>query len=395
MPNVASELPPGRRDLLRRAGYGACIALLAVLATLTYRQSSQYKNLFVLFKETIKRNPGCWLAYNYLGNEFLKMGQIDEAKRLFEATIIVKRDHSGAHHNLGLVWERKGLLKDAEREYREEIKCAPDAPQSYDGLAMLVARQGRVGEALELCRISEKIEPKYARAYNNEGRILQMCGRFEESIRPLETAAELGEGEFVDAECNLAASLEAVGQAKEAEGRYRTTIDRHPDSVEAHCGIGRLLLAMRRFDAAKSQFSTALRLNDKSADAQIGVAQILGLKSHWKEALAHYRRAAELEPKNIDAIKGVAGILGQCPDRSLRDGAEAVAAARRADDLANHRRPDCLQVLAAAYAEAGQLDEAIAAAQKALNLAATAKLPALENILREQIRSYENQRPER
>ena len=81
--------------ILRPAGYLAGVALLAVLATLTWRQSSQYNGHFVLFPETIKRNPGCWLASNYLGNELLKMGRTGDAVKLFQATLQVNPGHSG------------------------------------------------------------------------------------------------------------------------------------------------------------------------------------------------------------------------------------------------------------------------------------------------------------
>ena len=272
-------------------------------------------------------------------------------------------------------------------------------PTSYTALTKLLARQGRFAEAIRQCRTAEKvaeaIDPKYAPPYyNNEGQILQQCGRFEESIPLLQKAVELAGGEYTDAECNLAKSLLATGQAEEAAKRYLAAIGRAPDCAEAHCGLGQLLYAAGKFDAAMGQFKTALKINEKSADAHIGVAQTL-LKGPWaqaKEALTHYRRAAEIEPTNIEALKGVAVILGQSPLHSLRDGAEALKIARRADDLTGHRRPDVLQVLAGAYSEAGQLDEAIATTKKALDLAIEQKQPQLERLLRELLRLYENQK---
>jgi Flp pilus assembly protein TadD len=104
--------------------------------------------------------------------------------------------------------------------------------------------------------------------------------------------------------------------------------------------------------------------------------------------LKHYRRAAKLEPNSAEALMGAAMILGQCPDRSLRNGREAVELARRADDLSGHRRPEVLQVLAGAYSEAGQMDEAVATAKKALDLAIQQKQPQIERVLRQRLREW-------
>ncbi len=67
---VAATL--GHRRLWHRpAGYVWCIALLAVLAGLTWQQSRMYADAETLYRTTIDRNPNCWMAYNNLGNRML------------------------------------------------------------------------------------------------------------------------------------------------------------------------------------------------------------------------------------------------------------------------------------------------------------------------------------
>jgi tetratricopeptide (TPR) repeat protein len=385
------EVPPGGRGLARTVGYAMCVALLAVLAALTWRQSSQYKDLNTLFQETLHRNPGCWLAYNYLGNELLKNGQIDDAVKLFRMTLKVKPDHAGAHQNLASCYERRGQLDDAEREYREAIKYEPDDPKSYNSLAMLLARRGRFREAVDLCRVAQRREPQYAWWIDDKwGQILQMCGKYEESIPLFKESVELSEGQNVEAQCDLAISYQATGRPQKALACYGAAIRQEPKYIRAYCGLGRLLQAGGQYDLAMSRFKTALIINDKSAEAHVCMALALRLRDRWKDALKHYRRAAQLEPKNAEAWMGAATILAECPDLSLRNGAEAVELARRADDLSGHRRADVLLVLAAAYSEAGKLDDAVATAKKALDLAIRQKQPQLERMLRERLRLYES-----
>src|SRR6185295_12749126 len=44
----------------------ACVALAIPLGVLTWRQSAQYADARTLYEETIRRNPGCWMAYTNL-----------------------------------------------------------------------------------------------------------------------------------------------------------------------------------------------------------------------------------------------------------------------------------------------------------------------------------------
>ena len=62
-------------------------------------------------------------------------------------------------------------------------------------------------------------------------------------------------------------------------------------------------------------------------------------------------------------------MLATSPNPRLRNGAEAIELARRAEQLTGGKNPVVLRTLAAAYAEAERFTEALAAAQKAHDLA--------------------------
>jgi hypothetical protein len=72
-----------------------------------------------------------------------------------------------------------------------------------------------------------------------------------------------------------------------------------------------------------------------------------------------------------------------------------VEIAMKANELSHGRRADVLAILAAAFDEANQRAEAIATAQKALDLAVQMKQQRLAEALREQLRSYQSQSPQR
>ena len=77
-------------------------------------------------------------------------------------------------------------------------------------------------------------------------------------------------------------------------------------------------------------------------------------------------------PDFPDALNELAWILSTDPDPGLRSGTEAVQLAKRACELTQNQQAAFLTTLSAAYAETGQLPDAVAIAKKARDLAQTA-----------------------
>jgi tetratricopeptide (TPR) repeat protein len=79
----------------------------------------------------------------------------------------------------------------------------------------------------------------------------------------------------------------------------------------------------------------------------------------------------------------------------LRNGAEAIQLAERANQFTGGTRPDVLDALAEAYAEAGLFPEALQTARQALELAARQRNRALADAVRARLALYEAGQPYR
>ena len=101
----------------------------------------------------------------------------------------------------------------------------------------------------------------------------------------------------------------------------------------------------------------------------------------------------EIKPDYAKAHNSLAWLQATCPAAGLRNGAQAIEHAQRADQLCGGRQPDLLDTLAAAYAEAGRFPEASATAHKALELARQQNNQALADTLRARIALYEAGKP--
>jgi hypothetical protein len=74
----------------------------------------------------------------------------------------------------------------------------------------------------------------------------------------------------------------------------------------------------------------------------------------------------------VDVLNNLAWLLATSPDAHIRDGVQAVKYAKHACELTHYDVTLLIGTLAASYAEAGQYDDAIGAAQKACALAKAA-----------------------
>jgi tetratricopeptide (TPR) repeat protein len=96
-----------------------------------------------------------------------------------------------------------------------------------------------------------------------------------------------------------------------------------------------------------------------------------------------------MAPDRPEPANGLAWLLATCPQPNIRNGAKAIELAGRAVQLSNGREPDCLDTLAAAYAEAGRFPEAVQTARKTLELAAQLKRQDLAESVKARIILYE------
>jgi tetratricopeptide (TPR) repeat protein len=98
-------------------------------------------------------------------------------------------------------------------------------------------------------------------------------------------------------------------------------------------------------------------------------AEDLLARGQVAEAIIQYTEALRLEPDFSPALNNLAWIRAANPQPEFRNGGEAVRLAERACQLTEYKQPMLVGTLAAAYAEAGRFEDAVATAEKACALA--------------------------
>ncbi|HVM61478.1 MAG TPA: tetratricopeptide repeat protein [Verrucomicrobiae bacterium] len=133
-------------------------ALVPLLAFLTWRECGKYADVETLWRDTLAKNPACWMAHYNLGQMLQISGNTAEAKEHYEQALYFKPDCDEALNNLawllGTLPPAQGgdptrALTLARRACELTSNRDPDSlPDSLDTLAVAYAANGRFDDAI-------------------------------------------------------------------------------------------------------------------------------------------------------------------------------------------------------------------------------------------------------
>ena len=251
----------------RLIGQMGGVALVAVLAVLSWRQSRMYADIETLYRTTIDKDPDCWLARNNLGIIMFERGQVVEAIAQYRRCLEINPDYAESHSNLGTALASRGQVDEALAEYQRALEINPDDAVSYYNLGRTFAGLGQVTAAIGHYRKALEIRPDYADAHNNLGSVLALTGQVDEAITHYQRALEIKPA-CAEAHNNLGLALAGCGQVDAAVAHFQTALEIKPDYTEAHNNLGTALASRGQAATAFDHFQKALSLasarNDKA-----------------------------------------------------------------------------------------------------------------------------------
>lgn len=234
-----------------------------VLGLLTWHQSALYRDGETLYRATLARNPGAWLAQNNL------------------ATLIVHR--SAADH------------EEALRRFEEATRLNPSDGMLRDNLATTLAEDGRLTEALEQQREAVRLSPLYSTAHLNLGIDFQNAGRYNEAIDAYRSALEL-DPSLSQAKLNLGLALAQAGEVDDGITQLRSITSADPDNAEAHVVLADVLASAGRLDDSEREYDSVLSHAPENVRAHVGLAAVLMQTARVDQARTHLEAALRTAP---------------------------------------------------------------------------------------------------
>jgi tetratricopeptide (TPR) repeat protein len=172
----------------------------------------------------------------------------------------------------------------------------------------------------------------------------------------------------------LGVGLEQEGRPSEAMVHYRIQAVLSPLDYRVHYNLARILAKQGQWQEAIKEYDAAADMGANPDDyiVHLNLADALTHLGREPEAVSHLNEALRIKPDSTEAMNNLAWLLATSPDTNVRDGKRAVALAERACTLTDFKQTIFVGTLAAAYAEAGRFDDAMAMAEKACALATVA-----------------------
>ena len=310
-----------------------------------------------------------------------------DGESLWRHALAVTSRNFMAHDGVGNYLANRGRLDEAIDQFQKALNIFPGYPEIETNLILALTKKGRTDEAITHLEALLKEHPNDAQTHYSLGNALRKRGDLASAMAAYEKALSI-QGRYPAAHYALGFTFDQDGQIDEAIAHYQEAIREQPNYPEAYYLLGNDLLKKARVDDAIAAYEQGLKSRPTYPEAQRNIGLALLQKGRPSEAIVHWQNALAAQPDSVDSLNDLAWILATFPDAWIRNANQALALAKRANQLSRDNNPAILRTLAASYAENGRFTEAKVTAERGLQLANAQKNLALANIFEGDLARY-------
>ncbi|MFL5244542.1 MAG: tetratricopeptide repeat protein [Gemmataceae bacterium] len=358
----------------------------------------------------------------------IQAGYWQDSVILWDHALMVAKSNPVAHHNLGIALAQAGKPDEALFHLSKALELDPGSSENHYNLAVAVL-ESDPGRATQEFAETVRLNPDHLQSHRNLARLYGKEGKQKEAIEELHEILRLDPDDF-QARISLGLTYMKQFDMEQARRQFAEAARIQPRTPEPHNYLGLTYTWHGDYAQACLHYREALRFNPSYAEAMSNLGVALGRQGNWKEARVFLTRAVAIEPRAVGFHCQLALVLNELGqpaaaqkeyeaasrlkpdwpqeaskhawrlatdrDDNHRSAGEALFLAQEAcQATATQPRAEFLDTLAAAQAEAGRFDEAVATAKKALALASPALGSERIAAMQSRLRLYEAHQPYR
>jgi tetratricopeptide (TPR) repeat protein len=218
-----------------------------------------------------------------LGNIFLELNRLEEARASFKEALEIDKNNPAAHYGLGQIALSSRSFAEAIQHFDATLAQVPSANRVHYSLAMAYRGLGDV----------EKVKAHLAQQGSVGVRVSDpLVDDLQDLIEGVRVPLARGKLAF-----------EAKRYA-DAAAEFRKAVAASPNSVAARINLGVTLSQLGDTQGAAEQFEEAIRIEPQSVNAHYNLAILLAGQNQHEKAIAHLQSALAVDPndKNVGAL---------------------------------------------------------------------------------------------
>ncbi len=332
----------------------------------------------------------------------LENDRVEEAKQKFQQA--AQADPKNAHAHLGL-GETSVLENDfakAKTHLEKALRLNSRFGEAHSLLATVYARKSQK-EAAEKHRLRARRLPPVTTLrdqilaelfaegvssywFKTRGQIYMSRRQYGAAVKEF-TEALKADGS-AEAHHNLGVALKFAGNLKGAEEQFLTAMSLNSGFAEPFLSIGELYLRAGRYDEAEDALQQALALNPDLDQVYYQLGMTYLSTNRHKTAYGVFKDGVERNPGDARCAFRLAWLMATSPLLDYRDSEKAVRLAQQVNLVTGEKSPESLDLLAAAYADAGDFGQAMKTARRAHSIAEKEQKTNFAQSIALRIKSY-------
>ena len=221
----------------------------------------------------------------YLAAAYMKSGQNQQAKEVYDAVLALRPEEEDAYFLRGTALLGLSDYDGARADFDKVIEMSP---KNYDRLVEIYQALEHYGYAQEgQSYLQSALESGESQMNSyDKGRIYYYLGQYQQAYLALEDAREKGGAESY---LYLGKSYEATGDYNYATSVYNSYLSKFGDAAEVYNQLGLCEMAKKDYRSALTAFQAGKQLEDASMMQTLSFNEIVAY-----EYLGEYKKAAVL-----------------------------------------------------------------------------------------------------